>query len=265
MPLRPAILLLVAFASSACHAQSEPPPDGFEDNWKFNMGLGIASAPKYPGSATERIRAMPVLGANYGRFFIGGVPGGGAAAGVGMYLLRESGWSVGVGLGGNLASPRKESDSARLQGMGDISKTALGSVFANYDWRWLAVHTRLQADIGGHGQGTTADLGLEARLPLGGGFAVSAGPSLTWSDHSHRQTFFGVTTAQSASSGLAIHTPGSGLESAALNLGANYVSESHWGAGARVSVGRLAGAAADSPVVEKKDQTSLGLFVNYGF
>jgi outer membrane protein len=249
--------------STTAFAQPESPP--FEDAWKFNLGIGVGSQPKFPGSESTRTSVMPVLSAQYGRYFIGGVPGSGSPAAVGAFLLRDSGWSVGVGLGANLRSPRKESDSSRLKGMGDIDKTALGSVFVNYDWRWLGVRSNIQTDIGGKNEGTTAALDLEARMPLGGGFMLSAGPGVTWADHKYQQTFFGVDSAQSAQSGLSTFDAKSGINAVRFNLGSNYKVSSRWSVGARAGLGRLTGSAADSPITERKNEVTFGLFTTYGF
>lgn len=268
MMIRSAAYLATLMGCSTAFAQSEPPTmeaSPFVDAWKFNLGIGVGEQPKFPGSDSDRTRLMPILGAQYGRFFVGGAPGAGSTAGLGMYLLRDSGWSVGVGLGANLTTPRKASDSPRLTGMGDIPRTELGSLFVNYDWRWLAVHSKVQTDIGGKNEGTTASLELEGRVPLGGGVMLSAGPGLTWADHKYQQTFFGVDSAQSLASGLAAYNATAGVNSVRLNIGLNYRISPRWGVGLRTSVGRLTGSAADSPITESKNQTSFGLFTSYGF
>ena len=251
-------------SSSAALAQSEASPP-FEDTWKFRVGIGAGSQPKFPGSDSSRTSVIPMLGAEYGRFYIGGVPGAGSPAGVGMYLLRDSGWTVGVGLGANLRSPRKESDSPRLAGTGDIARTETGSLFVNYEWRWLTVHGGVQTDIGGKKEGTTASLDLEGRLPLGGGFMLTGGPGVVWADHKYQQTYFGINQAQSLASGLAAFDAKSGVNTVRLNLGANYKISPQWDVGLRASLGRLTGSASDSPITESKSQNTFALITSYGF
>jgi outer membrane scaffolding protein for murein synthesis (MipA/OmpV family) len=71
-------LLFLAFcaASSAC-AQD------------VTLGAGLAWAPRYPGAEDNCLRAIPLVGVSYGRFFAGGDPDGGGAEGpsVGVSLL----------------------------------------------------------------------------------------------------------------------------------------------------------------------------------
>ncbi len=263
MKIRSTLTLVALTIAGPAFAQADTPPP-FEDAWKFRLGVGVGSQPKFPGSDGQRTRAIPVLSAEYGRFFIGGTPGAGSPAGVGVFLLRESGWSVGAGLGATLTNPRKESDSPRLKGFGDVDKTASGSMFVNYDWRWLAVHSIVQTDIGGKKEGTTASLELAGRLPLGT-LMLSAGPGLTWADHKYQQTFFGVDAAQSQASGLPAYDAKSGINSVRLNLGANYQISPRWGLGAHAAVGRLTGSATNSPITESKNQNSFALITSYGF
>jgi len=264
MQIRPFLYLAAMMSSGAAFAQTDAPPP-FEDAWKFRIGIGAGSIPKFPGSDASRTSVIPMIGAEYGRFYIGGVPGAGSPAGVGMYLLRDSGWTVGVGVGANLRSPRKESDSPRLAGTGDIARTETGSLFANYDWRWLGIRSSVQTDIGGKKEGTTASLDLEGRLPLPGGFMLTAGPGLVWADHKYQQTFFGINTAQSLASGLTAYDARSGVNTVRLNLGANYRISPHWDVGLRGSIGRLTGSATDSPITESKNQNTFALITSYGF
>jgi len=264
MQIRPFLYLAAMMSSGAAFAQTDAPPP-FEDAWKFRVGIGAGSQPKFPGSDSSRTSVIPMLGAEYGRFYIGGAPGAGSPAGVGMFLLRDSGWTVGVGLGANLRSPRKESDSPRLAGTGDIARTETGSLFVNYEWHWLAVHSSVQTDIGGKKEGTTASLDLEGRLPLGGGFMLTAGPGLVWADHKYQQTFFGIDPAQSLASGLAAYDAKSGVNTVRLNLGVNYKISPRWDVGVRTSLGRLTGSATDSPITESKNQNSFALITSYGF
>jgi len=265
MQIRPLFYLAALMGASPVFAQADDAPAPFEDAWKFRVGIGAGSQPKFPGSEEHRTSVMPMLTAAYGRFYIGGAPGAGSPAGVGMFLLRDSGWSAGIGLGASLRSPRKESDSPRLQGMGDIARTEQGSLFVNYDWRWLGVHSNVQTDIGGKGEGTTASLDLVAHVPLGAGFMLSAGPGATWADRKYQKTFFGVDAAQSAASGLAAYDAKAGVNLLRLNVGVNYRISSRWDVGLRAGLGRISGSAADSPVVERRNQSSFGLMATYGF
>ena len=253
----------VWLASTGAVAQMGP--GLLTDDWRFSLGAGVASRPLYPGSAERTVSAVPMIGANYGRYFIGGVPGAGVPTGIGAYLVHDDTWKLGVALGGNLSSPRKESDSPLLQGMGDIDATALAAVFGSYSYKWIGARLGVVTDIAGHDQGTRVGLDVDFRYKVTDQLFLSAGPGLTWADGTYTQTFFGVTPAQSIASGYPVYKAGSGINMIRFNLGANYQLTPQWGAAARASLASLRGDAEDSPITEKKAQNTIGLFVNYQF
>jgi len=262
--LRAGFALLALAAAGA--GQEAPAP--VADSWHFLAGAGVASQPKYPGSGQRLNTLLPMLSAFRGRYFIGGMPGAGLPAGVGAYLLQDGPWRAGVGLGANLRSPRREADSPRLHGLGDIHGTALGSLFGSYSWHALTARSAVVTDLGGQGQGTRVALDLEGRYSPVPRLKLTAGPGLTWDNGQYSQTFFGISGQQSASSGQAPWTAGSGIHTLRFALGADYQfggAWDAWGVGAHLTLARLQGDAARSPVIESRSQDSFALFASYRF
>lgn len=112
--------------------------------------------------------------------------------------------------------------------------------------------------------GLVGKLGAEMSRPMGNvvfGAAVSA----TWADSNHMQSYFGVTAAQSAASGLAQYDAGLGFKRVDLELSATYMFAERWMLRGQVAVGELIGDAADSPIVQDVTQSSAGLFLAYKF
>ena len=257
---------LTSFFSSLAMAQAEesvePSPT---DAWKFSVGAGVVTVPKYPGSDRYKVRALPILGASDGRYFVGGLPGGGVPLGVGALIVRDPAWSLGVGLGGGLGKARKESDDSRLHGLGDIDQALRASVFGGYAQRGYALRGNVATDVSGKGQGTLASIELEGRYALTSQLMLSAGPGLTWADRKYTQTFFGIDSAQSAASGRATYRAGSGLDSVRVSLGIEYAPAPRWKVGVRGSIGRLEGDAADSPITVDKKQNTVAVFGSYQF
>ena len=208
---------------------------------------------------------MPLLSASYGRYVIGGLPGAGIPLGVGMNVLQSGPWRLGIGVGSTLGKAREAADSPRLAGLSDINGTLMGSLFGSYEAPWFALKSHVLRDLGGKDQGTRISVELEGKYRVNDQLMLTAGPELTWADGRYTQTFFGVTAAQSASSGLAAHSASSGINSVKINVGAHYKLTQHWGLGARWSAGQLRGDAANSPITEKKSQSSVGGFANYRF
>lgn len=259
----PVVLIAALLAGTGGRAQMRPEPA--TDEWKFSVGMGVFSGPRYPGSSKTKLGVVPIASANYGRYFIGGVPSAGVPLGIGAYLVQGSTWRLGVAVGRSMSGPRDESDSPRLRGMGDIDGTTLGAVFGSYSDKWLGARLGVLTDIGGHDHGTRVGLDLEARYKVSDQMLVSAGPGFTWADPKYTQTFFGVSDAQSLASGLAVYRPDGGINSIRFNVAANYQLTPQWGVAARVSLARLRGDAVDSPITEKKSQNTIGVFTSYLF
>ncbi len=254
-----------AFAAAAITTSHSALAQPVADSWQFSAGMGAVSHAKYPGSSETETTAVPLLSANYGRFFIGGVPGAGIALGAGVNLLQSGPWRAGVALGFNPGKARKESDAARLAGMGNIDGSVMGSVFGSYEEKYFAIKSNVVTDMGGKDQGTRFSMDLEGRYSASDKLMFTAGPGFTWADSKYTQTFFGITAAQSASSGLASYSASSGINNIRFSLGANYKLTPQWGLGARLSTESLRGDAANSPLTEKKSQNSLGVFASYRF
>ncbi len=235
-----------------------------ETVWRVSVGGGLVSMPKFPGADSQRILALPFVGATYGRFFFGADPGAASIGGVGVNLYRDSHWRFATALSAGL-SERKESDDPRLQGLGDVNRTVSAGVGVVYTQDWFALSTSVLTDALNRGQGTLARFDARARYRPGEQVTFFAGPGLTWADHRYTQTFFGVDANQSAASGLRQFDTHSGLNSVRFSLGAGYRFDRHWGAGVFGSISRLQGDAASSPITEDRSQHFVGAVVLYRF
>jgi MipA family protein len=256
-----ALSLLMATLAVANDAKAQ----AAAETWRFSVGLGAISQPKYPGSDERETNALPLLSASYGRYFIGATPGAGTPAGIGAFLVQEPKWKLGVAIGGNFSKPREESDAPRLRGLGDIDGTTLASVFGSYDEKWFSLRAGVVTDIGGNDHGTRMSLDLEGKYSPTDKLTLSAGPGITWADKKYTQTFFGVTPVQSGNSGLNATTATSGVNTLRFGIGADYRLDANWGLGARITAARLRGDALNSPITENKTQNSFGIFATYRF
>lgn len=262
---RRAVACLVALSPMAALAQSDAPATASADAWRFSVGAGVISSPKYPGSSERKTNAVPLLSAAYGRFFLGGVPGAGVPVGLGVNLVDGSQWKFGVGLGVDIRKPRRESDSTRLTGLGDVPSTAHGAVFGSYTQDWFVARASLRTDVGGKHEGTLGTLDLEGRYAVAPNLLLTAGPGLTYADSHYTQTFFGIDSGQSARSGLATYSTGAGLNSLRFSVGADYRLTPRWFVGARATAVSLRGDARHSPITEDTSQPTFGIFGGYRF
>ncbi|BFG78038.1 hypothetical protein PTKU46_60710 [Paraburkholderia terrae] len=185
--------------------------------------------------------------------------------GLGAYLYRGENVRVGVALSYDLVNPREESDDDHLRGLPDIDRTAHATLFASYNIEWLSVVGAVSQDVAGKHEGTTASLDVLGKYSPLGKLTLTAGPGVTWGSAQYNQTFFGINAEDSARSGLPAYTPGSGVAAVRITAAANYLLNKHWSLGARVTASRLPGVVGNSPIVEKKTQTTYGAFANYVF
>jgi len=255
----PLAMLLLGLTNQSLQAQE------LSNSWKLVVGIGAINQPKFPGSSENMTRALPFIGLEYGRMFLGGAPGAGIPAGLGAYLYRDSRWTLGVGLGQDLTKPRKEADSARLRGLGDIDSTPLGAIFASGRWPWFAIRASVVSDVGGKDEGTRASLDLEAKYHLSSNITLAAGPGATWADRRYQQTFFGVSKTQSLNSGLEEYTTGSGINNLRFSMSMDLRLNRQWILGTRFTMTALSGEAERSPITERKKSNNLAMFGMYRF
>lgn len=244
----------------ASHAQ------GVDDEaWHFSVGMGVMSQAKYPGSSETRTGAMPTFSASHGRWQIGAIPGAGVPLGVNYTLVQDGPWRLGVGVGTGLGSSRGANDGSSFAKLGSIEQTTWGSVSGSYTLGAVAASASIVSDAGGHQQGTRAMLDVMYRSRLTDRLSLSMGPGLTWMDRRYANTYYGVSAEQSANTGYATYKAGTGLNALRLSVGADYQLTREWGLSAKLGLTQLQGDAASSPTVDKKNQTSYGLFAHYRF
>ncbi len=240
-------------------------PDPFSDKWKFLVGGGAMNGPRYPGSRDDFTRGLPLVSVSYGRYFFGAVPGSGAPAGAGAYLLHTEHWAVGLDIGGDFRKPRRATDDPILHGWGNIPGTARGGMFASYNREWLSVRGSISDDLGAHHEGVLASLAAEAKYHATQRLTLTIGPEVTWVNDQYAGTFFGIDAAQSEIAGVAPYRARSGINTVSGSAGATYVLTEHWSLAAHVDYGKVQGDAADSPVTTAKPLRMYGAFVMYRF
>jgi outer membrane protein len=256
--------MAVALACLTSAALADETPQE-KKNWQIVLGAGAVNLPEYPGSDSYETRGLPLVSVRYKRFFLGGAPGSGSPGGLGAYLYESKTWSLGAVVAPDAMDPREESDDARLRGLGDIDSTTRAGLFASYRISWLTLRMTAMSDIADKGQGTVATFDAEGTYRPFPRLSLSAGPGVTWANAESMQTFFGISADQAASSAFAQYTPGSGVSLVRVSFGAQYLLTSHWSLGGRVTAARLQGDAADSPVVQDKNQNIYALFFSYRF
>ncbi|EAQ05934.1 MULTISPECIES: MipA/OmpV family protein [Yoonia] len=215
------------------------------------IGLGARSAPAYFGAdsnetgVTGRLKFAETL--------------------AGDIALGESGL-YSLDLGGSLrfVRARTASDHAALTGLSDIDPTLEVGGEVTFIAPQYQVFSALRYGLGGHAA-FVAELGGDLVYRADDAWSLRGGPRLLWGSDDYAQTYFGVTAAEATASAFDAYDAGAGVISAGIAAEVMYQVTPDWGVLGILRYDQLQGDAADSPVVQSKDQTSVSLMVTRRF
>lgn len=282
-------LLLVACPLDAARAQ-DTARDG---NREVSVGIGIpgsiefhgsvgaavVAVPDYEGSDGYAATVLPLIDIRQpGFLFLEGAsvnPNDGMAS-VGWNALNftysagsEEKLRLSLGPLVRYSGGRDQDDNDVLNGLGDIDGSAgVGAFFEASAGPWSADMTAVPQDAGGSGDGILVAFGAKYTAQVNDRFVVSTGISSSWGDDDYMQGFYGVTSSQAISSGLAVFDADSGFKDVGVQLGASYEIAENWLISGQVGYQRLLNDAADSPLVDDNgspDQVRVLLGAAYRF
>lgn len=221
---------------------------------RYAAGVAVLSVPRYDGADSRRTLAVPALSASWANGVFADPLSG---VGINLGATRELQWGVRA----TLETGRSDNLVPGLDGIG----TRLNpGVFAN--WRPLqALELRAALRAGMAGSGKALHLGATYDVWQAGPSAVSVGGHVRWVDAAYNQAYYGLTAAQSAATGLAAHAPGSGVNAWQLGVSGRTRLAERWTGFAAMGVQRLAGDAADSPLVRERTGARLIAGAAYSF
>lgn len=224
-------------------------------DWKVTIGAGAIYMPEYEGSDKFDVNPLPIVSAEFGdrvRVDITGVT---------VDLYERDGFRVGVK--GGYERGRKEDDSDYLRGLGDIDAGGVIGGIVSYEHGPFEVYGRLDKTIGGS-DGLTGTVGAKASYKYER-FIFSADVSGTWADDKSMESYFGITSAQSVSSGLAQYDAKAGVKRIDIKGSISYMMTENWLVTGAAGAGFLVGDAKDSPVVKDDVQPFAMLGIAYRF
>ncbi|WP_416409700.1 MipA/OmpV family protein [Agrobacterium rosae] len=228
--------------------------DTFKD-WKVTIGAGAIYMPEYEGSDKFDINPFPLISAKIGdRVEID-------TTGITVDLFERDGFRVGVKGGYNMG--RQEKDSDYLRGLGDIDAAGVIGGVVSYERGPFEVYGSFNKTIGGS-DGMTGKLGAKASYRYER-FIFSADVSGTWADDKEMQSYFGVTSAQSAASGFDRYEAKAGVKRVDVKASVTYMMTENWMVTSAAGAGMLMGDAKDSPIVKDDIQPFAMLGVAYRF
>jgi outer membrane protein len=232
-------------------------------NWNLTLGLGARVTPTFLGSSEYAIRPRPVFGLSRGlrsRWHSA------EDDAIGPGLLFGENWRVGVS--GALLWERRESSDRRLRGLGNVPFGFEAGLFAEYYvLPWLRARADLRRGFLSH-DAFRGELKLDAFGSLTPNLSFGLGPRVVLATADFNRSYFGISAAQAAASGLPAYRPKGGVESIGVLAQATYA----WTPRLRTTVSaeyrQLMGDAGQAPLVRQRgsrDQFSFGLSTSYTF
>ncbi len=251
-----AAVLAASIAAASPALAQEPMPAGPNPGVDLSLRLGIGGkvAPDYEGSDDYELKPWPIFSLEFLRL-----------PGIGEFGGPSTGFSIGPSF--NFVGERKETDNPALIGLGNVSAAVELGARIGFETEIVEAFAALRHGIGGH-HGIVGDLGVNAILRPMDRLEVRAGPRASFADGEYFNTYFSVTPAQSAASGLPAFDAGSGFKSVGLEAEVTYDFTDHWRGHLGAGWDRLVGDAANSPIVMAagdENQFHVGLGVSYRF
>jgi outer membrane scaffolding protein for murein synthesis (MipA/OmpV family) len=217
-------------------------------DWHVTIGAGAIYMPEYEGSDKFDVKPFPMFSARFGERVLV------ETTGVTIDLIKWEGFKIAARGGYELG--RKEDDSDYLRGLGDIDAGGVVGGIVSYEAGPFEVYASLNKTIGGS-DGLLGTFGARASHRYDS-FIFTADVSGTWADDKYMEAYFGVTSAQSLSSGLAQYDAGAGVKRVDAKLAVTYMLTDNWLVTGAVGAGLLMGDAKDSPIV-KDDVQPFGM------
>ncbi|MBM2577374.1 MipA/OmpV family protein [Jannaschia sp. Os4] len=221
----------------------------------FTLKGGVTAAPEYFGA--DDVEAGPLLGFSLQAARLGPLEFGNPDP-----LYRPQGFGV---IGSvRYIGERTAGDADELAGTDDVDATlelGAGLRYATDDWQ---AYGALRYGIGGH-ETWVGELGADVFARPTDRLTLRAGPRALFGTDDYAATYFGVTAAESAASGLAAFDPDGGLISTGAEFGAGYRLGGGWGIDAAIRYERLRGDAKDSPITLDDEQVSASIGVTRRF
>jgi MipA family protein len=220
-------------------------------------GLVTIGGGRYQGSSEGRVLVVPGITVQTANGFFAD-----PINGVGFALNAMD--DLQYGLRATVETGRSTEDA--LPGFDKIKARLNPGAFANYKLSdRLTLKSALRLGVGDGATGSVLNLGAAYRVYQAGPVVVTVNASVKYANSRYQQTYFGVSAAQSAASGLKAFQPAAGFNTAQLGVAAGFPLSERVYAFSGVSLQRLLGDAVNSPIIQKKQQLTGFLGAVYSF
>jgi outer membrane protein len=254
-------VVMCALAGVApAEANGPSDPFGLSSN-QWQAGGFVYIMPNYEGGKGHSVIAFPFAApvglGDSGFVQIKGIDD------VRFRLFQNGGFEFGPLIGYRFG--RDEDDAGRLTGMGDVDGGLVAGAFAAYRAGPFAASISYHHQATGDETGGLVRFGLEHVQMMSPRVKITTSLGTNYATEDYMASFFGVTAAQSVSSGLAQYDASAGFKDVYAGITANIDLTDRWSLMLMGRYARLIGDAADSPVIETENQFYGGVGLSYKF
>lgn len=221
--------------------------------WSFIVGMGALARPDYVGADSYKVSAIPAVSISYRDWFFAD-----PTSGVGVRWRPDQ--RLRLSAGADYAFGRDADDGPLLAGSEDLDGgvTAFTEAeirpFTQGIGRAFSVGIGVETPLSGDIDGVEGAVDFAVSAPWGEGGYASVSVGAIWASGAMMDDLFGVTPAMNAASGLPLYTPEGGIRSYEAGITAVRSLGGRWSVLMTGGYERLVGDAADSPIVESRDQ-----------
>ncbi|CAI1903414.1 MltA-interacting protein MipA [Serratia marcescens] len=256
--LKNTLVLLIISSISPSYAS-----DNDKSGTAFTVSFGAVSSPKYSGSNEQTWGAAPQFHFQQDNFFVDSMNGAGFRfqSENGLYFIPTIGYDS--GRTDEDSGWRKGSDA--LKGMGDISATVNAGLALGWAITpWLVLEGKATLPLS-DGQGISYATSVDFIPVLDEEDTVAFKISALFADSRYMNTWYGVTSTQSANSGYSRYNSAGGYYGTDVNLTWAHQFNENWGAWFGINHTWLGDNAANSPIVKQKEGTTGVVAISYTF
>lgn len=229
--------------------------------WTFTVGAQVGVGPPYEGANRDILEVAPTFDlrprSSPERFT---PPDGGTT----LALYSNQYFEIGP----VVRFRYQRDDTGELKGFNRIGVAVEPGLYTDiWPTNWLRLRLEGRKGVSGH-TGWVGDAGFDL-VHQGKRWDASVGPRIGWGDHRYMETYFSVTPEEAARSPLhAAYNADAGRRYTGVETAVGYHLSKHWRLIADFGYQRLAGDAAESPIVRatgSPDQYSSSLGFTYSF
>ncbi|MEO8056020.1 MAG: MipA/OmpV family protein [Acidobacteriota bacterium] len=263
--LAPLVILLLASASARAEdPKPEAPattgtsfspqgPGAGDGKPRFSAGIAVIDSARPYAGADNRIMVVPVLGVEWGDFYLRGVFAGWKA-------VRAGGFSADVQARVRFTGLDPD-DSPALAGMEERKGSLDLGLDLTWRSRWFGVKLLTGTDILGRGDGTEVATEIFATIPAGP-VRVSPFVGASWLSANFVDYYYGVRPSEATAARPEYEGKATWNGNAGIGISANVGRVFIQGIFRYQSLGA---GITESPIVDQKGSFGAGLIATYGF